>query len=497
MRRVMVVDDEPVAVNLIKTVIEKKCANFKVVEIAYDGIEALEKIEKCHPDVLICDIQMPMMNGLKLVENCSTKYPEILNVVVSGYQEFEYVKDALRFGAVDYILKPIVPSEMSQVFERLERRLNQIYSQMRNRLMYKMVNDIPVTEDVLRHYFQAKKYYGSIVRLKGLPSRFEERYGKKVYSDVNEWAMVYGRDSQETCYLWPAEIFPEGGKDYVEMIRRRIDKEQPDAAYTTTIIIEEPVDVAMIGSMVKNLYRILDSSLVLGKSQIIILKDVHARPVELVPDRNFEYLQELELLAKTQDYDRLRHEVRKLLRKWGKEEHPQIWMESRIRQICYLLQRYGIGNEDYRECEFLLDETLSNLENVEELVSCMEDIMFKNMTEEDNPAMQKLNTEQYFQKIKDYIRLHMVEPLSLSLVSREMGVSQTYLSKLFRKYEDTTFGNYLTSLRMEKAKEILRGKERVFVKDVAAQVGYKDQFYFSRIFYSYTGVRPSEYVEKE
>ena len=78
-----------------------------------------------------------------------------------------------------------------------------------------------------------------------------------------------------------------------------------------------------------------------------------------------------------------------------------------------------------------------------------------------------------------------------------MGVSQTYLSRLFRKYEDASFNTYLTSLRMEKAKKLLLREEKMYVKDVAEKVGYKDQFYFSRIFYSYTGVRPSEYVEKE
>ena len=110
-------------------------------------------------------------------------------------------------------------------------------------------------------------------------------------------------------------------------------------------------------------------------------------------------------------------------------------------------------------------------------------------------TMQKLNTEEYFQKIKEYIQEHMAEALSLQKVSREMGVSQTYLSRLFRKYENSTFNNYLTALRMEKAKVLLKSGDRIYVKDVAEQVGYKDQFYFSRIFHSYTGVRPSEYLE--
>ena len=69
------------------------------------------------------------------------------------------------------------------------------------------------------------------------------------------------------------------------------------------------------------------------------------------------------------------------------------------------------------------------------------------------------------------------------------------MSKLFRKYEELSFNNYLTMLRMERAKDLMSNGGKVFVKDVALQVGYSDQFYFSRIFRSYTGVCPTDFIE--
>ena len=203
----------------------------------------------------------------------------------------------------------------------------------------------------------------------------------------------------------------------------------------------------------------------------------------------------MEYLAKNQKYDRLKKEIEKLILKWGKEENPQMWLESRIRQICYMLQRYDIGNTDYRECEFLMDEAFSNAETIEQLANYVLDIIFKE--EMDDGNMMKSSPEEYFQSIKDYIRKHMAEPLSMQMVSTDMGISQSYLSRMFRKYEDTTFSTYLTMLRMEKAKKMLAGGEKVYIKEVAEQLGYKDQFYFSRIFSSYTGMCPSEYLEKE
>lgn len=167
-----------------------------------------------------------------------------------------------------------------------------------------------------------------------------------------------------------------------------------------------------------------------------------------------------------------------------------------MRQICYMLQRYGVGEADYREYEYLLDEAFVNAGSWEQLFTSLMDIFYKDQ-KEDTLNLHKQSTEEYFEKIKDYIQNNMAKPISLQSVSKEMGVSQTYLSRLFRKYEDISFNNYLTSLRMEKAKELLKSEDKIFVKDVAEQVGYKDQFYFSRIFHTYTGVRPSEYIEKE
>ena len=235
MYQVMVVDDEPMAASLIVNIIKQKYNKFEIMGTAYNGEEALELIqEKGEPDILITDIQMPVMNGLKLVEETKKQYPNVISVIVSGYQEFEYAKQAIAFGVCDYILKPIVPSEFSKLITRIEEKLKQKYYKERNTLIHKMVNEIPVDEKTLRRYFQSECYYGAIVRLNGLPSRYGERGKKEVFSDINEMMIAYGRDTQETLYLCPGELVND--EDYEQMIRRRIGKEQPEAAYVTSVI---------------------------------------------------------------------------------------------------------------------------------------------------------------------------------------------------------------------------------------------------------------------
>ena len=491
MYQVMVVDDEPMAASLIVNIIERRYKNFEIMGTAYNGEEALELMERHgEPDVLITDIQMPVMNGLDLVGKTKELYPNVISIIVSGYQEFEYAKQAISFGVCDYILKPIVPSDFYPMFDGIEDKLKQKYYKARNTLMHKMVNEIPLDEKILRKFFQSERYYGAIVRLNGLPSRYGERGRKEIFSDINEMMIAYGRDTQETLYLCPCEIADD--EDFDKMITRRIGKEQPESAYVTTIIRRESVCVGKIGEMIRELYRKMDESIILGKSQTLVIDGM--TDDKSVPKRgDYEYLEELEYLAENQKYTQFQKKTDELIRKWVSEEHPQIWIESRVRQIGYLLQRYNAGNMDYREAEFLIDDTFAEAENLNQLCVGISDIFFKNL-QDDEVSLEKKDTEEYFERIKEYIHKNIGEPLSLSSVSKAMGVSQTYLSRLFRKYEDVSFNTYITSLRMEKAKNLLLREEKMYVKDVAEKVGYKDQFYFSRIFYSYTGVRPSEYV---
>ena len=153
MYQVMVVDDEPMAASLIVNIIKQKYNKFEIMGTAYNGEEALELIqERGEPDILITDIQMPVMNGLKLVEETKKQYPNVISVIVSGYQEFEYAKQAIAFGVCDYILKPIVPSEFSKLITRIEEKLKQKYYKERNTLIHKMVNEIPVDEKTLRRF---------------------------------------------------------------------------------------------------------------------------------------------------------------------------------------------------------------------------------------------------------------------------------------------------------------------------------------------------------
>ncbi len=125
--KVLIADDEPAAIHFIEKIIELKCPDLEVAATANSGLEALEILNSRAIDVVFTDIMMPEMNGVELVSEISRDYPYVCSVVVSGHQDFDYVKETLRTGAADYILKPINLKEMTGLCQTICSKLNKMY----------------------------------------------------------------------------------------------------------------------------------------------------------------------------------------------------------------------------------------------------------------------------------------------------------------------------------------------------------------------------------
>lgn len=121
---ILIIDDEPKIRNGLEKIIGKMNPDWIVTDTAPDAITALEKINGTQPDVLLLDIRMPRMDGLELLERVYSEKKDVIVVVISGHAEFEYAQKAMRYGALDYILKPVSPQRLKEVLENAEQLLN-------------------------------------------------------------------------------------------------------------------------------------------------------------------------------------------------------------------------------------------------------------------------------------------------------------------------------------------------------------------------------------
>ena len=134
--KVFIVDDEPISIQLISNIIKMYCPEIEIVGSADNVLKCLEKLKTCEADILISDIRMPGLSGIDLISKVKQLYPDILNIFVSGYREFEYAKAAMKLEVEDYLLKPIVPSEFKKTIHKAEEKLDILFQKKRTAILY-------------------------------------------------------------------------------------------------------------------------------------------------------------------------------------------------------------------------------------------------------------------------------------------------------------------------------------------------------------------------
>ncbi len=134
--KIIVAEDEELILNNIVKKIRSLHLGFEVVESAQDGLQALELIKKYSPDVLVTDIRMPVMDGLELARTVSEKYPHIYKIVISGYDEFKYAQEAMKYDVKDYLLKPVDKEALSAALHKIRISLETHKSLERGHILH-------------------------------------------------------------------------------------------------------------------------------------------------------------------------------------------------------------------------------------------------------------------------------------------------------------------------------------------------------------------------
>lgn len=494
MFKILVADDEPTGLNHVCTILEKKCPQYEIMAVAENGKQALEMIRKERPDILITDIKMPVMDGIELISRVKKEFPEVLSVIVSGYSEFEYAKEAIQSGVCDYLLKPLVPSDMQKLMEQLEIRLKTFYYTQRNKILRALCNGKHLEEkQKVSRYFPAGQYYAAVFRQNGLPRRFSKKNGVEIFSMEEEKIYIYGRDEMESLYLIPQKLLFQ--ETFLQITERIFEKEQrlKKGAYVTGIAYGKEFTLENLPEVAERLYRKLDESIVIGKNRLIW--DTEKKQESKEDEQEKKEIEYIEYLIRYKESAKLLNEIKKLFYLWDKCECSQLHVESNIKYLFRMFQNVYSTEQSFSEIEFWIDDVFYYASDMTELEENVTDLLKQCIPDSGKENMD--NKEALFSSILSYLNAHIRESLSLGDICREFGVSQTSLSRMFRTYQETSFSNYLTEIRINKAKEIMEKAPESYVKDIAERCGYSDQFYFSRIFRSVTGMCPKEYMEQQ
>lgn len=480
---VFIAEDEAMAREQIKLLVGKFPA-FRVVGEAGDGSTASEKIRVLRPDLLFTDIRMPGKNGLELLADVRKSCPSAELVVISGYSDFEYAKGAIQNGCLDYLLKPISPRQFREMMERLEEVIDTKQVWERAGIFEDIVRGEEIEERRLDKYFPFPGYHIALVRQLGLPKAEGSHSTFPFSSEMRELNCIYGRDSREALYLWPAKALG------VREFERQQMKKKEGEGYHTVISYTEEIKVAEIPKKVRAMYRLLNQYLILGKDQYLRIEQLIGKK-GMEQKTDFDRAQ-IGYFIRKGDWRQVGQEISKVMEQFKKSDCPLYRVESAVSHLLADLSSSFAVDVDYRQD---LEEAYGFAKSMEELSEIVNDYILESFRQENSPG-EKIDSEAYFGKIIQHVQENLSQTITLQSLSETYGMSASYMSRLFKKYADLPFNEYLTKARVEKACRLFHENKDYLVKDVANMVGISDQFYFSRLFRSITGDTPTQYIKK-
>jgi len=503
MFHVLVVGDEPAAVDDICSMIKRECPELSVAATAEDGRDGLLKFRECEPDLVISDVKMPVMDGLEMVKAIKESGEEEPVLLLSGCGEFEYMKTALSYGVSDYILKPVTQEGFMAAVEPAMGLLRQNADERRRKLARSMLMGEAVKEERIRRYFPEQAYYVVVMRENGLPGRFTDTGKAKTASRPEDTMFVYGRDEREALYICPSTAV--SGTEFAGSIKEERDRKKSGHNFVTVVMTEGAVPREKLKDAVSGVYEEMNRSLSIGVTQTILagkgrggdrlqrLSGKREDPIRQI--HGTEVIKGLQRHLENQDYGGLFQELEKLIEKAEMVKYPQLGLERLVRQLAYEVRQHFNSSQDVLEEEVMLEDAFYEAGTSAELFQSLKNVLARYWEKDREPV--KPGSPEFMEAIREYVDRHLSQELTVSALCREFNLSRSYLNLIFRKHGMDSFNTYLRNARIERAKEIMERNPQMFIKDVAMMVGYKDQFYFSRTFRAVTGISPSGYQERQ
>ncbi|GBF76038.1 DNA-binding response regulator [Paenibacillus sp. 598K] len=494
--KVLIVDDEQEIREGLRVILGAMTVDdtrIEVVGAVGDAIAALEFLGGTETQIVITDIRMPGMDGLGMAETIRYRYPAIQIIVLSGYGDFAYMQRALRLSTVDYLLKPVDEQE-------LERALLRAADHSTHRLRTRRKN-------MPRTAFEEMDAPWKLVLAADIDTMEEARVQELGGAELVSWLMVkvfeeLADELGHLCYLADAVRLgdanlvigafadsQEEGERIVDAFAARFTAFWRDSMkLSVSIGMSAPLGRGSTGA--SPYYQACQALLArLFRGSGIYRYDAdQERGGERMKTEWHALLAALE----TANEAALQTEASRRLDAWLERGDAG----SLVRGMeAMLLIMYELMEERQSASSMLRAQATADLilkwvwvRNEAELRQRVQD-QIRRIVEEISPD--KLEGH-VLVAAKAYIRGHLTTSFTLADVAAAVYVSPHYLSHLFRERSDMTFLEYVTALRMEEAKQMLR-EPGAKIYEVAEQVGYKSWKHFSRVFKDFTGIGPADY----
>jgi len=530
MYKVIIADDESDVRDRLVKMVKNIAEDFEIVGIYENGYDALEGCTGLKPDLIITDIKMPYITGLELIKAAKISLPLVKSVIITGYDQFDYAKEAIKLGVLGYISKPISEGELREVLQDAMKKIEDDSNYSKN------IKDISLKDkDYLSVVREAD--FVKLITLKEVPSFLYKKL-------LSEKVDIYAPAASLVVFDFDADYssIPFEKITLVDYYLRKFIKEAFSEDYNVCIFqVSENICAYMYGDKMCGLEIMEDRyKMVLAKINKLCSIAISAGISEDSCNPKTRSFRKLYRHAKRAlEYRTLlggneviffpniaRQEVRTT--KIDSNEYSNITFELTYGNVDAAKERIAcIVDKIYTDQKYLNSLTfvltnittalLSSCRNFSELYDnyMTQATIYATVTKakekenvinflneladrifEINSKNREKSVDSAMDQVLNYIQVHYKDnDICMEGIGDELGFSISYISQLLKR-KDLTFTKYLTSLRMEKAKQLLSDKSKKII-NIAMEVGYTDPYYFSHCFKKYYGISPQGYKNNE
>jgi two-component system response regulator YesN len=499
MYSIIIADDEYFIRERLKVLLDYASLGYEIVCESADGLHAFNYIKKMQPDIAILDIKMPIITGIEIAKQIKELDLHTRCIILTSYEVFEYAQESLRYGVIEYLLKPVTASDLKRVLEQTHRIIEEKYKLLGKKreeeFLHCLMNNIQVSNTIPKTVAQLLGPQNILLLLKQKSLDIQRRQAERLYNIAaslhypeKSFVFIYSNNIIGMLFCPPLNE-----QQFTEILRNiRRQTLQPINAGISNIFAS--------ASDLHNAFQLaeeaLDSTICLGNNTEIYASSLQGINTPMFPLLGLRE-QILEGL-RSNDPAVVTNLINRYLEILRVNYHSPRNLEALLTELILtsyiFLQENSINEKNTAKLEAheILDANI-NIVDIERQIKTYYLDIFQQNPKLDDHAVQ---LDDKVRQIQRFIESNYSKKgLNLESVSEAISYSPNYVSTLFKKATGISVVQYITKCRMEAARLFIEHKKEKLA-GISVSVGYTDEFYFSKCFKRYWGKPPSEFMQK-